>query len=346
LALVLALAIPAAANQAPGAAGQSYLDVVTAITKEWTTAKHANTKDPLGYAGVRGAICSPCHSGNSLQRWGSADPYVAAGIKSNPLATDKAYLEKDPKNANYTYMFDPHAADLPTPIDCAACHSGPGADILASGVLPGKLNVFASGFDWTAGKDALCFTCHNGRRNVADVYKSWTTPGATKARVYPHFGWDSLVTGKGGMEYPGVQYPQSTVHQQIGCVGCHMPQTEAGYVSHTFKPDLATCTPCHLGATEFTMGGNLKKELEEKAAELEKLVLAKIPGAVKIGTGHADSPAVDKDGKVIQPANIPAEALVGVYNLQIIKQELETGKGVHNPQYAKALLNESIKRLK
>lgn len=326
--------------------GKTNLELISTISKEWASAGHASMKEPLAYAGPRDG-CVPCHSGNGIQRLGSTDPYKPGkAILTNPLATNKTW-DPDGKNKNYTFMFDPHAAELPSAIDCAACHTGAGAAIMKSGVVPGAANVFAPGTDWKVGKpDALCFTCHNGRRNVKDIYQKWSTPGATKENVYPHHAWGALVTGQGGMEYPGVTYPQSTAHQSIGCIGCHMSKTKDGYVSHTFKPDIAVCQKCHAGKTEFTMGGNLKKELEAKAATLEKLVLAKIPGAVKIGTGYPDSPAVDKDGKRIDSKDVPVEALVGAYNWALITQELTIGgKGVHNPKYAKALLDESIKKL-
>jgi hypothetical protein len=326
--------------------GKTNLELVSTISKEWAAAGHAIMKEPLAYAGPRDA-CQPCHSGNGIQRLGSTDPYKPGkGILSNPLATNKTW-DPEGKYAANTFMFDPHTAELPSAIDCAACHTGAGAAIMKSGVVPGSANVFSPGTDWKVGKaEALCFTCHNGRRNVKGIYQKWATPGAAKENAYPHHAWGALVTGLGGMEYPDIKYPQSTTHQSIGCIGCHMAKTKDGYVSHTFKPVIATCNKCHPGQTEFTMDGKLKKELEEKAATLEKLVLAKIPGAVRIGISYSDSPAVDKDGKRIDSKDIPLEALVGAYNWTLIHQELTMGgKGVHNPQYAKALLNESIKKL-
>lgn len=314
------------------------LDLVSAISAEWAKSGHAKPGEPLSYAGIRSG-CQPCHSGVGLQRSLSEKPFAPTFV-ANP-----------DKNQPGTYVFDPHTAEMPTPVDCATCHSGPGAQIMKTGVIPGKLNALAPGTDWNVGSaNALCMTCHNGRRNVDEIYNSWATPGATKQRSYPHHAVGALVTGQGGMEYPGVTYPTSKAHQNLGCVGCHMPKTKEGYTSHAFtiqEANIETCQQCHAGQTEFTMGGKLKKELEEKSAELRQLLLAKVPGAVEIGLGHADFPFVDKDGKLLDIKNMPLEVLVGAYNYVIVKQELETfGKGAHNPQYARALLNESIKRLK
>jgi len=310
--------------------GKSGLDVVEAISAEWATAGHAYGGEPLSYAGIRGS-CAPCHSGNQLQR----------------ALTDNPYNPAFESIEGGKYAFDPHEAELPTPIDCATCHTGIGAQMLETGVVPGKFNVFEPGEDWNVGNaNALCFTCHNGRRNVKAIYESWTTAGATKQRSYPHHAVGALVTGKGGMEYPDATYRRTVAHENLGCVGCHMPNTN-GYVSHKFSEvDIATCQRCHVGMTDFHMGGGLQKELEAKLAELEQLLLAKVPGAARIGTGNRDFPFVDKDNQLIDISNLPAEVLVGAYNYVIVKQELDSfGKGVHNPSYAKSLLDESIKRL-
>jgi len=307
------------------------LDTVEKISAEWLTAGHANVGEPLSYAGVR-TTCGVCHSGNAMERYGTDNPYAAKGIESHP----------DDRNKR---IIDTHEAELPSPIGCATCHSGAGADILKSGVIPAELNAFGD-TEWNVGNsNALCFTCHNARRDVDHMYKSWTTEGAERENEYPHHGWGALVTGQGGMEYPDVEYAQSEQHLTLGCTGCHMPEKD-GYVSHDFKPDLATCKGCHSDATEFSLGGGLEKELTDKLAKLEELVLAKIPGAVEIGASHGTTPAVDADGEAISNADLPVEALVGAYNYAIIKQELEHGgKGIHNPKYAKALLDESIKKL-
>lgn len=309
--------------------GKSGLDVIAAISEEWSTAGHAGTGHPLSYAGIR-ANCSPCHAGNMLQRALTDNPY-------NP-----AFESVDGK-----YSFNPNETEMPQPIDCATCHSGIGAKIMETGVVPGAFNVFEPGSDWDVGSaNALCFTCHNGRRNPSAIYESWVTEGATKQRSYPHHAVGALVTGKGGMEYPDAEYAHSSAHENLGCIGCHMPETN-GYVSHKFSEiDIATCQKCHAGMTDIHMGGGLQKELEGKLAELEQLLLAKVPGAVRIGTGNSDFPFVDKDNNLIDVNTLPTEVLVGAYNYVIVKQELDSfGKGVHNPRYAKSLLDESIKRL-
>ncbi len=329
-------AAPATAKPAPApaASGMSAFDVVGEITEEWLEAGHANVSRPLSYAGIRGSRCAPCHSGNSLERIGTADPYTAEGIESG--------------EAHGTFIVNGNEAELPSPIGCATCHASTGGEILESGVVPAaELGLGAFGEkDFNVGNsNALCFTCHNARRDVDHMYELYTEGMEENDTEYPHHGWSSLATGQGGIEYPGVSYPQSGTHAELGCVGCHMDETEDGYVSHTFEPNVATCQSCHTTAADFEIG-TLKAELEEKLATLEELVLANIPGAVEIGASHGSTPAFDADGEAVYSADIPAEALIGAYNWAIISQELEDGAGgAHNPKYAEALLDESIKKL-
>ncbi len=307
------------------------LDSVEKISAEWLQAGHANVSRPLSYAGIRGSQCAPCHSGNSLERIDTEDPYTAEGIESG--------------EAHGTFIVNGNEAELPSPIGCATCHASTGGEIFESGVVPAEFNIFGEE-EWNVGSsNALCFTCHNGRRDVDELHEVYTSGSEENKTEYPHHGWSSLATGKGGIEYPDADYPQSEKHKELGCVGCHMEETEDGYASHTFKPDVATCQRCHNDATDFEIGA-LKAELEEKLATLEELVLAQIPGAVEIGVSHGTTPAVDANGEVVWNADIPAEALIGAYNYAIIKMELEDGaSGAHNPKYAKALLDESIKKL-
>lgn len=302
---------------------QSGLDVVTAISSEWATAGHANVSRPLSYAGIR-AGCAPCHSGNMLQKALTDEPY-------NPKF----------ESVDGKYAFDTNDVEMPTPIDCATCHSGIGAEMIATGIMPGEFNVFNPGEDWNVGDaNALCYTCHNGRRNPEDIYNSWVTEGATRQRSYPHHAVGALVTGKGGMEYPGATYVTQGFHKD-GCVGCHMPETD-GYVSHKFGgADMSRCTTCHPNKLTEVQAG-----LEERLATLESLLLAAVPDAARIGTGNSDFPFVDANGTLIDINTLPVEVLVGAYNYVIGKQELDTfGKGAHNTKYLYSLLDESIKRL-
>jgi hypothetical protein len=302
----------------------SGLDVVSAISSEWATSGHASTDRPLSYAGIR-ASCTPCHSGNMLQQALTDNPY-------NPKF----------ESVDGKYAFDTNDVEMPTPIDCATCHSGIGAEMIATGIMPGEFNVYNPGEDWNVGDaNALCYTCHNGRRNPAAIYESWVTEGATKQRSYPHHAVGALVTGKGGMEYPDASYVTQGYHQK-GCIGCHMPETD-GYVSHKFSgiDTEGRCQKCHPGKLD-----QLEQDLANKLAELEALLLDAVPDAVRIGTGNSDFPFVNAEGTLIDVNTLSAEVLVGAYNYVIGKQELETfGKGAHNNKYLNSLLDESIKRL-
>ncbi|KKM09538.1 hypothetical protein SY88_18190 [Clostridiales bacterium PH28_bin88] len=108
-----------------------------------------------------------------------------------------------------------------------------------------------------------------------------------------------------------------------------------------------TCGTCHPGITDYTVGGNLKAEMTEKLDELQKLAVAKVPGAVKIGGTRLTFPFEDAQGNRVDVKNVPLEAYVAACNYYMLKEDLERySAGAHNPAYTRALLDESLKRLK
>lgn len=297
--------------------GPTELDKAAAISAEWLKTAHASTGETFATESIRNG-CQPCHSGTGLER----------ALTDNP------------------YLPEAEGADKPRPIDCAACHTGVAQEAIETGVAKAALVPFASE-DLKFPGSALCLYCHNSRRNTADLYEKWAS-GESRPVDYPHHDAGAIFTGLGGMEYPGVDYPSTTAHQSVGCTGCHMPKTEEGYASHKFNMDPAyidqTCGKCHQGITEYTLGGKLQAEVDALLAELKELALAKVPGAADIGLSRTTFPFVDENGERLNTELVPLEAYVAAYNYYLVSDD-QSGY-VHNPRYIKALLQESINRLK
>lgn len=297
--------------------GMTELEKAAAISAEWAAAAHASTGETFATESIRNG-CQPCHSGTGLER----------ALTDNP------------------FLPEAEGADMPRPIDCAACHTGVAQKAIESGVAQAALVPF-SDVDLELPGSALCLYCHNGRRNTPDLYQKWAS-GEARPVDYPHHDAGAIFTGLGGMEYPDVTYPSTTAHQRGGCVSCHMPKTEDGYASHSFSMDPAyidqTCGRCHQGITDYTLGGNLKAEVEALLAELEELALAKVPQAAGIGLSRTTFPFVDENGERLNTELVPLEAYVAAYNYYLVSDD-QSGY-VHNPRYIKALLQESINRLK
>lgn len=301
------------------------LAVVEAITAEWALTGHASTDSPLNYAGTRDG-CQPCHSGNGFAQLLTDNPFT-------PQADEEAGED----------------VELPRTMDCATCHTGVGQEILATGVTPAEYVPFMhEDFDVGQGS-ALCIACHNGRRDTGDMFEQWAS-GEGQPTAYPHYDAGALYSGKGGMEYPDANYANTAVHQSegMGCVGCHMPETEDGYVSHNFSFSIddvnnsGACASCH--GPDLSIGGDLQAELDELLEELHELAVAAVDGAVSVGKSRLTFPFEDANGERVDLDNVSLEAFVGAYNYYLIYAD-KSG-GAHNPAYAKSLLQESINRLK
>ncbi len=309
-------------NDAPATTGSGLtnLAITEKISAEWALTGHADTGNALARAGMRDN-CAACHSGNGFLQQNTDDPYT-------PGADEEAGED----------------VALPRTMDCATCHTGLGQEILETGVT--EVPFVEGSYD--AGKGtALCISCHNGRQDTSDLYQQWYT-GEGQPTGYPHYDSGALFSGKGGMEYPDVNYANTAAHQNGGCVSCHMPETEDGYVSHNFSMDPAdidtACGTCHQGATDFAVGGNLQAELDELLEELHELAVAAVDGAEAVGTSRLLFPFVDANGERVDLDNVSVEAFVGAYNYYLIYSD--RSGGAHNPAYAKSLLQESINALK
>lgn len=285
------------------------LELVEAISEEWKSSGHQYA---VTVTAGRGINCAKCHDGVGF-------------------AERLEYAEVD---------FLP---EHQTGIDCQACHTGFGKEAIDTGLA--QLPFMNEPFN--GGTGAVCASCHNGNNNP-DLLFTQSEAGELTRYSYPHYGMNSaLLSGQGGMEIPGVNYLVSIAHSTIedSCVACHMPETENGYKSHTFRADLKyfdqTCGSCHVDGTEksFNIAG-LQDEIKEKLAKLEAAILD-ATGAVKIDTGGGVFTYYDADGNII--TDIPHEAYVATYNWRLVAAD--GSFGVHNPLYAKSLITESYKFL-
>jgi hypothetical protein len=321
------------------------VDTVAKITTDWAASPHGVM--PALNAEFNRDGCVQCHTGNGLEKFVNKDNVykVSDAIKAVSGVTGSVTYDTTKMNV----------VDFPSAIGCKSCHSGNGAAIMKSGTVPAALNVYSNGNVQYAGTtdlkvgnaNALCITCHNGRRDVKTIYAlNADADLANNSGSYPHHAWGALASGLGGMEYPDETYKKSTMHQTQGCVGCHMGQNK----SHKFEAEVANCKTCHSTMTSFEDARSKSatmKAIDELAVKLRAAIIAKVPGAVEVGTTNSTFPVVDKDAKQIKATTISSkEVLVGAYNYAIYKQEMDMGsKGIHNPQYLKSLLEVSIKRL-
>lgn len=285
------------------------LELIEAISNEWKSTGHQYA---VTVTANRGINCAKCHDGV-----GHAEQLQYAEVDFLP--------------------------EHQTGIDCQACHTGFGKEGIDTGLA--KLPFLSEPFE--GGTGAMCASCHNGNNDPGALFAQ-SEAGELRRFSYPHYGANAaILTGKGGMEIPGVEYISSKAHSAIedSCVACHMPVTKDGYKSHTFKADFEykeeTCDSCHVEEIEKTV--NMRELQDEIKKDLEKLRLAilEATGAARIDSGGGAFTYYDANDNPI--TTIPHEAYVATYNWRLV--DSEGSYGVHNPLYAKSLIGESYKYL-
>lgn len=278
---------------------------IAALVGQWAGAAHANIL--LFPAGRDG--CVSCHDGGAY----------AAGF------TEQAQLERD-------FFIS---------IDCRACHTGRGQELLAAGTvsIPTRENV-------RAGLGAQCLSCHNERRapNIADEARSAPHP-SSQAGLY---------TATGGIRAEGFTYGSTGAHANLEdtCVACHMTEARQGFRSHTFAVDdvQAACGRCHQGiaavnlpaAADYDGDGNTEGFQDEVQGLLDLL-------KARVGEELAGGSFESAGGKIVfknaagEEVQVPDGLYQAAYNHLLAGQD--GSLGIHNPLFTVQLLQQSYRML-
>ena len=274
----------------------------------------------VGYAGSR-AGCAQCHSNE-----GYLD-FLDTGVEA----------EENFSN--------------PTPVSCTTCHSNhstfdfenDGPDYALRATEPFTLfidDVTVIDFEGTSNS---CIGCHQPRN-------SYDIPGPTgdytisSKRFGPHHGPHStMIEGIMGANLAGsTEYPTagSAAHRSgASCVSCHMGEsTDINEGLHSWNP-LSTCTTtCHGG------GESIPSVVSGFAADLQILKDLLLAQNLINDSGYVlgnDGLEIANDGS--NAIVVPAHVAQAIWNYKTL---VEDGtNGLHNPNYAKALLANSIEAL-
>lgn len=178
------------------------------------------------------------------------------------------------------------------------------------------------------GRSNLCINCHQPR-NSYEIPGPTADYEITSSRFGPHHGPQStMLEGimganiSGSAAYPGVG---AAGHRQgASCIACHMGETTDGTDGgHTWEPTENTCITCHTGGPP--------SEVEGFAADIQQL------HDLLVAAG-----SINDDGSAI-PGTYPANVAQATWNYVMLEED--KSEGVHNPNYAKALLKNSIESL-
>ena len=339
----------------PGADGKDGIDGVDGVDGVDGTASciscHSNsTREPLlaqfelsvhatGSAWQRGASasCAQCHGEEGFidyVTFGAVDTAGYAGIVS-PMYCSTCHDKHE------TFDFENDGQDY------ALRNEGPQTLVLDP--------TYTIDFE---GASNNCVTCHQPRNsyeipavNPDGTYLVNTT------RFGPHHGPQStLLEGilgaqiAGSTGYPGVA--SATHRTGSSCVNCHMSEgaTEAEG-GHTWVPTEEACITCHTNGVPSEING-----YTAGMATLAGL-LANVVGQ-EFERDADNNPVYDANGDLVLTGNqvigiivnnssqrglFSTEAAQAAWNYMTLYED--NSKGIHNPAYARALLNNSIEAL-
>jgi len=270
--------------------------------------------------------CAPCHQGATFVKW------IEAGKDTTGFA------------ATVT------AADLATPITCAACHEPHTAELREASV-----DSLRNGFHFTpAGKSQVCSYCHSSRYSVKVRVTTKAPYYGFVNRYGPHENpqYDMLVGGN-GYEYDGGISGLST-HAKLedGCVTCHMQgrvrsnNTLSNHsmsmtdTTYGFK-GVTVCKECHGEIEEFNevkaaYDYDADGQVEGTQVEIQGL-LDRLKAQLPIDASTGEPVTMTKDSLLVKDH---PEYVQGIWNYYFVKND--GSMGVHNATYAVALLQKAL----
>jgi formate-dependent nitrite reductase cytochrome c552 subunit len=317
------------------------------------------------------SLCTPCHD-NQIEEWtesghGSAqggdidaynDEHFAHVGSCQPCHTSEGFIWAN--DAAYSDREIPHVISF---IGCVTCHDPHMGEASAEGNPSQLRNISPVEVAYHPGLDPgdigvpvmegygtaqTCAQCHHARRGSTSGTPSG--PGSDVeeqiAFGYDHFGPHEspqmdMFIGNGCYEIPDFDYEDAreSTHQTLdkACVDCHMRiSTDASaHRVHDFEPTVeVNCSGCHPGATDFNVD-----EGQDAIVDLMDQV------AAALGLGYTTAQdlfdawgAADPHGSIsIATEAWQREAAYAVYFVSS-----DGSKGVHNPAYARALLENAL----
>jgi hypothetical protein len=236
----------------------------------------------------------------------------------------------------------------PVPVGCTTCHTIHEAydstDYALRITEPVTLDM--NGVTIDLGSANVCASCHQPRTPdpVVDM-NSTALVTITNSRWGPHHGTQAaMVAGTAAYEVEGSKsYPSSKAHIGAGCNSCHMAEaygSQAG--GHTFGMTYeyhgseaiytAGCTKCHSGIDDGS------PDFEDTMSEVEGLV-ATLKARLETAEILNASTGLVKTSSS-SPISITVDQAAALYNYFYVMED--RSMGIHNPAYAKALLQNSI----
>lgn len=351
----------------PGAPGEDGIDGIDGID---------------GEDGVDGTTaCVSCHSNSArelvensflLSKHGSSFVSFAAG-RGGPDPTNRC--SQCHSEEGYIDFLEVGEADSlgyanPSPFYCTTCHDrhysfdfeNDGFDFALRNIDPVTLVIDGSTVIDFEGSSNTCISCHQPRSSYVIPAENGTGKYVvTSTRFGPHHGPQStLLEGvmganlAGSEGYPGVA---SAAHRTgASCASCHMGESNSETEGHhTWVPTATACAECHPSGAPDQIAG-----FDDRMATLKQL-LGQVIGE-EFAVDSLGDPVFDMDGNPIG-TGVPVNGIIvdvpepdrsqeGIFNTAEAQAAWnymtlleDNSRGIHNPGYARALLENSIEAL-
>ena len=308
-----------------------------------------------GIDGAKGtAECAVCHNVAKSEAVHASFLYSTHGDPENfySRAGSCARCHSSEGYIEYTMFGETTVGDddISKGLSCTTCHEmhtsfdfeEDGFDYALRATDPVTLFADPDGYVIDYGKDEqtshTCATCHQPRYK----FENHILPSGkvdVGGRFGPHYGAQTvLLEGIQGAELDGYEYPganKTAAHRSgIGdikpsCTSCHMGEPTDPVVdgNHTWVMTTTACVDCHGDTPPSEIEG-----YEEAYKNLENILVAE--GLLEINSRGDLAPVAGEYDL------IPAAAL---WNYRMLYYDHSHGQ--HNPEYAKALIQNSIDAL-
>lgn len=273
-----------------------------------------------------------------LSRHNLSDTYVRRGTDASPTCSRCHTTEGFQV---YIATGDEAPLEESSHIGCFACHA-PHTNEDFSLRKQGPQEMFI-GQTYDEGNSNTCAVCHQARALEPGIESQ--SP-ITSTRWGPHYGPQSnILSGQGAWDLPGTDFDAAAVHphntaNSQGCVTCHMADLPDNTIAggHSFAPDYETSEgdrinskgcACHgfndADATEYTeelFMTPFEEDLNELRALLDVRQWLDTSGTYASNGANAPGPGNPRGA---------------VLNYLLLHHD--KSMGVHNPNYARAVLD-------
>jgi nitrate/TMAO reductase-like tetraheme cytochrome c subunit len=295
------------------------------------------------------ASCIDCHNDNTLifareVQWGaslhgSGMTFERNGAGCAVCHTSEGFTERIEAG---TFEIE-EDIENPSPINCRTCHNihdtNTSSDWALTTTEPVTMELTGDIYD--LGNSNLCANCHQPRTSYEIPVAGGGDIEITSTRFGPHHGpQSSMIAGVGGY---GEEYTGSNIHYEnvdYGCITCHMTDEAYGkqagghtmnvtYEYHgAIEENLIGCIECHEDIESFDRDG-LQTEIEEMLAEVHELLV--------------EQGLVDGESGSGITGTFTSEQVGALWNYKTVEED--RSMGVHNPKFAKSLLETALDAL-